>query len=155
VGELELRGPWIADSYYRAEAGDKFRDGWLRTGDVGTVDHLGYVGLTDRAKDVIKSGGEWISSVRLEIEIAAHPDVLQASVIGVPDARWDERPCAFVVLREGATADLDDLRAALLATFPKWWVPDHWVKVDAIPLTSVGKYDKRRLRALYREMESE
>jgi fatty-acyl-CoA synthase len=149
VGELELRGPWIADSYYRAEAPDKFRDGWLRTGDVGTLDPLGYVQLTDRAKDVIKSGGEWISSVQLELEIARHPDVAQAAVIGVPDDRWDERPCALVVLRPGATATVEDLRAGLLETMPKWWVPERWALLEALPLTSVGKFDKRAMRSRF------
>jgi fatty-acyl-CoA synthase len=149
VGELELRGPWIADSYYRADAADKFRDGWLRTGDVGTLDPLGYVNLTDRAKDVIKSGGEWISSVQLELEIARDPDVLQAAVIGVPDARWDERPCALVVLRPEAVADVGQLRTRLLEVVPKWWVPERWAVLDGLPLTSVGKFDKRAMRARY------
>jgi fatty-acyl-CoA synthase len=149
VGELELRGPWIADSYYRADAPDKFRDGWLRTGDVGTLDRLGYVQLTDRAKDVIKSGGEWISSVQLELEIARHPDVAQAAVIGVPDDRWDERPCALVVLRPGATTTVEELRARLLETVPKWWVPERWALLDELPLTSVGKFDKRAMRSRF------
>ncbi|MGI5268777.1 long-chain fatty acid--CoA ligase [Nonomuraea sp. CA-218870] len=151
VGELELRGPWIAGSYHRADAGDKFRDGWLRTGDVGTLDPLGYVTLTDRAKDVIKSGGEWISSNELELAVARHPDVLQAAVIGVPDDRWDERPCVLVVMRDGARTTLADLRDALLGTVPKWWVPERWVLLDELPLTSVGKYDKKRMRAIYAE----
>ncbi|MFC5997014.1 long-chain-fatty-acid--CoA ligase [Pseudonocardia hispaniensis] len=150
VGELELRGPWIADSYFRTEASDKFRDGWLRTGDVGTLDALGYVNLTDRAKDVIKSGGEWISSVRLELEIAKHPDVLQAAVIGVPDSRWDERPCALVVLREDSTTSVDDLWQRLREEdLPRWWVPERWVVLNALPMTSVGKFDKRRMRAMF------
>ncbi|GAA4994954.1 long-chain fatty acid--CoA ligase [Yinghuangia aomiensis] len=151
VGEFELRGPWIADSYLRAEGDDKFRDGWLRTGDVGTLDPLGYVTLTDRAKDVIKSGGEWISSNELELAVARHPDVLQAAVIGVPDDRWDERPCVLVVLREGAQATLADLRDTLLESVPKWWVPERWVQLDELPLTSVGKFDKKRMRAIYAE----
>lgn len=149
VGELELRGPWIADSYFRTDAPDKFRDGWLRTGDVGTLDPLGYVNLTDRAKDVIKSGGEWISSVQLELEIARHPDVAQAAVIGVPDDRWDERPCALVVLRPGATTTIEELRARLLETVPKWWVPERWAVLDELPLTSVGKFDKRTMRSRF------
>jgi fatty-acyl-CoA synthase len=149
VGELELRGPWIAHSYYRADAPDKFHDGWLRTGDVGTLDPLGYVHLTDRAKDVIKSGGEWISSVGLELEIARHPGVAQAAVIGVPDERWDERPCALVVLRPGATATPADLRSDLADKVPKWWLPERWVVLEELPLTSVGKYDKRAMRDQY------
>jgi fatty-acyl-CoA synthase len=149
IGEFELRGPWIADSYYRAEAPDKFRDGWLRTGDVGTLDPLGYVTLTDRAKDVIKSGGEWISSTELELAVARHPDVLQAAVIGVPDERWDERPCVLVVLRKGATATPADLREALTGLVPRWWLPERWALLDELPLTSVGKYDKKRMRAMY------
>jgi fatty-acyl-CoA synthase len=151
VGELELRGPWIADSYFRTDAPDKFRDGWLRTGDVGTLDPLGYVNLTDRAKDVIKSGGEWISSVQLELEIARHPDVVQAAVIGVPDDRWDERPCALVVLRPGATTTIEELRARLLETVPKWWVPERWAVLDELPLTSVGKFNKRTMRSRFAE----
>jgi fatty-acyl-CoA synthase len=151
VGEFELRGPWIADSYFGGDGTEKFRDGWLRTGDVGTLDSLGYVNLTDRAKDVIKSGGEWISSVELELEIVKHPDVVAAAVIGVPDARWDERPCALVVLREGATTPLSEIKQGLAAAMPKWWLPERWTVVDALPLTSVGKHDKRRMRALYAE----
>jgi fatty-acyl-CoA synthase len=149
VGELELRGPWIADSYYGVDAPEKFHDGWLRTGDVGRLDSLGYVELTDRAKDVIKSGGEWISSVQLELELAKHPDVLEAAVIGVPDERWDERPCALVVLRPGATVTTDELRTFILAAVPRWWLPERFVVLDALPRTSVGKYDKKHMRTLY------
>ncbi|MFF0450297.1 long-chain fatty acid--CoA ligase [Streptomyces sp. NPDC004609] len=151
VGEFELRGPWIADSYYGLESDDRFRNGWLRTGDVGTLDPLGYATLTDRAKDVIKSGGEWISSNELELTIARHPDVLQAAVIGVPDDRWDERPCVLVVMRDGAETTLADLRDTLLGSVPKWWVPERWVELDELPLTSVGKFDKKRMRAIYAE----
>jgi fatty-acyl-CoA synthase len=151
VGEFELRGPWVADSYYGLASDDKFRDGWLRTGDVGTLDPLGYATLTDRAKDVIKSGGEWISSNELELTIARHPDVLQAAVIGVPDDRWDERPCVLVVMRDGAQATPADLRDALIDVVPKWWIPERWVQLDRLPLTSVGKFDKKRMRAIYAE----
>ena len=103
VGEFEVRGPWITGSYYRDRDAEKFADGWVRTGDVGRIDSLGYVTLTDRAKDVIKSGGEWISSVELENHLMGHPDVLEAAVVGVPDERWQERPLAAVVLKESAT----------------------------------------------------
>src|SRR5438477_11171500 len=113
IGEIEVRGPWVTGSYYLDPAPDKFHDGWLRTGDVGTVDDRGFVQITDRAKDVIKSGGEWISSVELENAIMAHPDVVEAAVIGVPDPRWDERPLACVVRRPGAPLTADELRAFL------------------------------------------
>jgi fatty-acyl-CoA synthase len=146
VGEIEVRGPWITGSYYRDPASEKFDDGWLRTGDVGTVDAKGYVQITDRAKDVIKSGGEWISSVELENAIMAHPDVVEAAVIGVPDERWQERPLACVVLREGCTGDADALAGALAARVARWWVPERWSFVDEVPKTSVGKFDKKVLR---------
>ncbi len=116
VGELEVRGPWVTSSYYNSddpEVNDKFHDGWLRTGDVGSLDPLGYITLTDRAKDVIKSGGEWISSVDLENALMSHPDVVEAAVVGIPDEKWQERPLATVVLREGATTTPDDLREHL------------------------------------------
>ena len=108
AGEIEVRGPWITGAYYRDPSPEKFHDGWLRTGDVGTVDEHGFVQITDRAKDVIKSGGEWISSVELENAIMGHPDVVEAAVIGVPDERWQERPLACVVLKPGATATRGD-----------------------------------------------
>ncbi|MEO6509681.1 MAG: long-chain fatty acid--CoA ligase [Nocardioides sp.] len=146
VGEIEVRGPWITGSYYKDDDPEKFRDGWLRTGDVGTLDRQGYVTLTDRAKDVIKSGGEWISSVDLENHLMAHPDVLEAAVVAIPDERWDERPLATVVLREGASADLDSLRAHLATKFAKWQLPDAWAFVEAVPRTSVGKFDKKVIR---------
>ncbi len=147
AGEIEVRGPWITGAYYRDPAPDKFRDGWLRTGDVGTVDARGFVQITDRAKDVIKSGGEWISSVELENHIMAHPDVVEAAVIGVPDPRWEERPLACVVLKSGAAAGLDDVKTFLAERVAKWWLPERWVLIDAVPKTSVGKFDKKVLRA--------
>jgi fatty-acyl-CoA synthase len=151
IGEIEVRGPWIAGSYFGEETPEKFHDGWLRTGDVGTIDETGFVQISDRAKDVIKSGGEWISSVDLEGQLMAHPDVSEASVIGVPDERWDERPLACVVLKHGSEATIDDLRAFLAARVAKWWVPERWAIVAEIPKTSVGKFDKKVLRAKYKE----
>jgi fatty-acyl-CoA synthase len=149
VGELEVRGPWVTGSYYHSddpEADAKFHDGWLRTGDVGTLDRLGYITLTDRAKDVIKSGGEWISSVELENALMSHPDVVEAAVVGIPDEKWQERPLATVVLREGATTTPEDLREHLGASFAKWQLPDAWAFIDQVPRTSVGKFDKKVLR---------
>jgi fatty-acyl-CoA synthase len=149
AGEIEVRGPWITGSYYRDDAPEKFHDGWLRTGDVGTVDSKGFVQITDRAKDVIKSGGEWISSVELENQIMAHPDVVEAAVIGVPDPRWDERPLACVVLRPGATVTSRGLAAFLAERVAKWWLPERWAFIAEVPRTSVGKFDKKVLRAQY------
>jgi fatty-acyl-CoA synthase len=153
VGEIEVRGPWITAAYYRDDAPEKFDDGWLRTGDVGSVTPNGFVQITDRAKDVIKSGGEWISSVDLENRLAAHPDVREASVIGIPDARWDERPLACVVLEEGSAAGPDELRAFLGETFAKWQLPENWAFIDEVPKTSVGKFDKKVLRARHEQGE--
>ena len=149
VGELEVRGPWVTGSYYQSDdpdVNDRFHDGWLRTGDVGTLDALGYISLTDRAKDVIKSGGEWISSVDLENALMSHPDVVEAAVVGIPDEKWQERPLATVVLREGATTTPEDLREHLGASFAKWQLPDAWAFIDQVPRTSVGKFDKKVLR---------
>jgi fatty-acyl-CoA synthase len=153
VGELEVRGPWVTARYVGDDVPDpeKFRDGWLRTGDVGTLSADGYVTLTDRAKDVIKSGGEWISSVELENVLMAHPAVLEACVVGVPDERWGERPLAAVVLREGASATLDELRAFLAEQVARWQLPERWALVDTVPKTSVGKFDKKRVRASYHD----
>jgi fatty-acyl-CoA synthase len=149
VGELEVRGPWVTGSYYKpddAEAEAKFHDGWLRTGDVGTLDRLGFITLTDRAKDVIKSGGEWISSVDLENALMSHPDVLEAAVVGIPDEKWQERPLATVVLRDGATATVEQLRDHLAQSFARWQLPDAWAFIPQVPRTSVGKFDKKVLR---------
>jgi fatty-acyl-CoA synthase len=153
IGEIEVRGPWVAGSYYKDDAPEKFHDGWLRTGDVGTVDPLGYIQITDRAKDVIKSGGEWVSSVELENQLMAHPDVIEAAVIAVPDERWDERPLACVVLKEGATTTLLDLRVFLAERVVRWWLPDRWAIIDEVPKTSVGKFDKKVLRQRFAEGE--
>jgi fatty-acyl-CoA synthase len=147
VGEFEVRGPWITGEYYKDPTPDRFRDGWLRTGDVGTMDAQGYLQITDRTKDVIKTGGEWISSVELENALMGHPSVHEAAVVAVPDPRWDERPLACVVLAEGATTTPDELAAFLSDKVSRWWVPDQWAFVDEIPKTSVGKFDKKVLRA--------
>ncbi len=149
VGELEVRGPWITASYYLADDPDKFEGDWLRTGDVGSITPNGYLNLTDRAKDVIKSGGEWISSVDLENHLMAHPQVKEASVVGVPDEKWGERPLATVVLQEGATADVAELRDFLAGRVAKWQVPERWAVIDAVPKTSVGKFDKKLIRSRY------
>jgi fatty-acyl-CoA synthase len=150
LGELQVRGPWVTGSYYSPTPAtgpdDHFDGGWLRTGDIGKVTPDGYLTLVDRAKDVIKSGGEWISSVEMENDVMAHPDVAEAAVFGVPDEKWDERPCAAVVLREGATADVEKLRAHLAQSWAKWQLPDHWSFVSDVPKTSVGKFDKKVLR---------
>ena len=147
VGEIEVRGPWVTGSYYGVDASEKFHEGWLRTGDVGFIDERGYVQITDRSKDVIKSGGEWISSVELENEIIAHPEVAEAAVVGIPDDKWDERPLACVVRKEGSTVSPEELRSYLADRVAKWWLPERWTFIDEIPKTSVGKFDKKVLRA--------
>ncbi len=149
VGEVEVRGPWVTGAYYKDDDPDKFRDGWLRTGDVGTIDRLGYVVLTDRAKDVIKSGGEWISSMELENSIMAHADVLEAAVIGVADERWGERPFATVVLAPGATTTAAELREFLGGWVPRWQLPERWCFITEVPKTSVGKFAKTKIRDAY------
>jgi fatty-acyl-CoA synthase len=149
VGELEARGPWITGSYYGVEAPERFHDGWLRTGDVGYMDNRGYLQLTDRSKDVIKSGGEWISSVELENLLAAHPAIAEAAVVGVADEKWDERPLAAVVLKQGADASPEDLRTFLDGKVAHWWLPERWTFLDELPKTSVGKQDKKLLRQMY------
>jgi fatty-acyl-CoA synthase len=153
VGEIEVRGPWITGSYHRDPAPEKFHDGWLRTGDIGTIDDRGFFQITDRAKDVIKSGGEWISSVELENHLVSHPSVLEAAVIGIPDPRWDERPLAFVVLRDGTSATAAELAGFLSGKVARWQVPENWAFVEEIPKTTVGKFDKKPLRARYRADE--
>jgi fatty-acyl-CoA synthase len=149
VGELEVRGPWVTGSYYRDPDPAKFDGGWLRTGDVGVLSPNGYLTLTDRAKDVIKSGGEWISSVELENHLMAHPAVREASVVGVPDERWGERPLASVVIRDGASATPEELRTFLADRVAHWQLPERWAFIDEVPKTSVGKFDKKVLRARY------
>lgn len=149
VGEFEIAGPWITASYYLDDDPEKFHDGWLRTGDVGTLDSEGFMVIADRSKDVIKSGGEWISSIELEDEIMSHPDVFEAAVVAVPDARWDERPLAAVVAKPGTSPTPTDLLSHLGGRVAKWWMPERWVFIDEIPKTSVGKFDKKVLRARY------
>ena len=147
VGEIQVRGPWITGSYHGGAGQDRFtEDGWLRTGDVATIDDRGYVQIVDRTKDVIKSGGEWISSVDLETVLISHPDLIEACVVGVPDDRWDERPLAFVVPRSGVALDAGDLAAWLEGRVARWWIPERWAIIDEVPKTSVGKYDKKVLR---------
>jgi fatty-acyl-CoA synthase len=147
-GELQVRGPWITASYYDdARSDDSFTDdGWLCTGDVATIDAHGYVRLVDRTKDVIKSGGEWISSVELENELMAHPAVAEAAVVAIAHPKWQERPLACVVTRDGAAIDADELLAFLDGRVARWWLPDAIVFVDEIPKTSVGKFSKKELR---------
>lgn len=160
AGELEVRGPWIAGAYYNGpdaeplRPADKFsEDGWLKTGDVGIISPDGFLTLTDRAKDVIKSGGEWISSVELENALMSHPDVAEAAVVAVPDDKWGERPLATVVLKEGATTGFEALRTFLAeeGKIAKWQLPERWTLVEAVPKTSVGKFDKKVLRRQYAE----
>jgi fatty-acyl-CoA synthase len=147
TGEIEVRGPWIAASYFNDDSSEeKFDAGWLRTGDIAAVDADGFVQITDRAKDVIKSGGEWISSVELENEVMAHPDVVEAAVIAKPDERWAERPLCCVVLRDGASTTAPDLLEHLRGRVAKWWLPDEFAFLAEIPKTSVGKFDKKVLR---------
>jgi fatty-acyl-CoA synthase len=154
-GEIEVRGPWVTGSYHNDPAPEKFRDGWLRTGDVGTIDDRGFFTITDRIKDVIKSGGEWISSVDLENQLMAHPAVQEAAVIGMPDSRWGERPLATVVLRPGMTAKPAELADFLTGAVARWQVPENWTFVAEIPKTAVGKFDKKVLRARLADGELE
>jgi len=150
VGNLQLRGPWVTGRYHRDASPDSFTaDGWLRTGDVGTIDAHGYVQITDRSKDVIKSGGEWVSSVDLENQLAAHPAVLEVAVIGVPDPRWEERPLALVVVREDETVTPHELQSFLRDRVARFWVPEFWAFATELPKTSVGKIDKKELRRLH------
>jgi fatty-acyl-CoA synthase len=147
TGEIEVRGPWVTGAYYRDPSSDKFRDGWLRTGDVGHIDAKGFITISDRSKDVVKSGGEWISTLELESAILTHPAVREAAVIAAPDERWGERPLACVVCRPGQSVSPEELRTHLSGQVVKWWLPEQWAFVDEVPRTSVGKYDKRLLRA--------
>ena len=149
VGELECRGPWVATAYYNDDAlsSEKFRDGWLRTGDMAFMEPDGYFKIVDRSKDLVKSGGEWISSLDLEAAVMAHPNVCEAAVVGVRSERWDERP-VVVVVPEGEAPSLEQLHEFLAGRVAKWWFPDDLVVVDEIPKTSVGKYDKKVMRAM-------
>jgi len=147
-GELEVRGPWVAAGYYNApdQAHRWTEDGWFKTGDVSTIDDEGFIKIVDRAKDLVKSGGEWISSVDLENTLMGHPAVKEAAVVGVPHPKWQERPLAAVVLKEGATATPQELREFLAKSFAKWQLPDAFVFLPEIPRTSVGKFKKIALR---------
>lgn len=152
VGELEVRGPWVVSAYYNNEHGDRFTpDGWFKTGDIATIDERGTIGIQDRLKDVIKSGGEWISSVALENALMGHPAVAEAAVVAVAHPKWCERPLAAVVLKSGATAGADELRSFLTPHFPKFWLPDAFEFVDAIPRTAAGKFLKSALRERFKE----
>ena len=151
MGELEVRGPWVAASYLDApESADRWTtDGWFRTGDIVAVCPRGFIQIKDRSKDVIKSGGEWISSVELENALMAHPAVAEAAVIAIPDEKWAERPLAAVVLREGQTATSEELREFLAPRFTTWWLPERFEFIDEIPKTSVGKFRKTELREMF------
>jgi fatty-acyl-CoA synthase len=153
VGELEVRGPWIASAYFKNEGGDeRFRDGWLKTGDMASMEPDGLFRIVDRAKDLVKSGGEWISSVELEGLLLGHPDVADAAVVGIHSAKWDERPVAVLVARDGVEPTLESVREYLAPHVAKWWLPDAVVLIDEIPKTSVGKLDKKVLRDQLSEM---
>jgi fatty-acyl-CoA synthase len=156
MGELEVRGPWVASSYYEdPEGDDKFTDdGWFKTGDVVTIDRFGFIKITDRSKDLIKSGGEWISSVELENALMAHPAVSQACVIAIPHEKWDERPLAAIVLTEGESATEDELHTHLEVDFARFWLPDAYEFVEAIPMTATGKFQKLKLREQFEGYES-
>jgi fatty-acyl-CoA synthase len=152
VGELQARGPWVAAAYLDPDDNanqDRFEEGWLRTGDVGRISPDGTLEIVDRTKDLVKSGGEWISSVELERVLAGHPSVLESAVVAVPHQRWGERPVALISIRPGATPDEDDIRRFLEERVASWWVPDVFEFVDQLPKTGVGKIDKKRLREEY------
>ena len=152
IGELLVRGPWIINAYFEDEASSASAvepDGWLHTGDVGTIDADGYLQITDRRKDVIKSGGEWISSIDLENAAIAHAEVAEAAVIAVPEARWGERPLLIIVPKPGCRPDRDDVIALLAARFPKWMLPDDVICVEELPHTATGKVMKTRLREMF------
>ncbi|MGH3770986.1 MAG: fatty acid--CoA ligase [Pseudonocardiaceae bacterium] len=149
VGEIQVRGPWVTARYYEEPDAARFHDGWLRTGDVGTLDALGFITISDRAKDVIKSGGEWISSVTLENLLMGHPKVVEAAVVAVPDDKWVERPLATVVITDGERISAAELRDHLSASVPAWQLPERWSFVTEVPKTSVGKFDKKLIRQRY------
>jgi len=151
-GDMWVRGNWAASGYFKGEGGDRLdEDGWFPTGDVATLDEHGFMRITDRTKDVIKSGGEWISSIDLENAAVGHPDVKQAAVIGIFHPKWEERPLMVVVPRDGCTPDKDTINAYLAARVAKWWLPDDVVLVDELPLTATGKIQKSRLREMFQD----
>ncbi|MGW1343286.1 long-chain fatty acid--CoA ligase [Kribbella sp. NPDC002412] len=157
TGELQVRGPWIAAEYYRPDAGVQLstEDGWMKTGDVAAIDQFGSVRLVDRTKDLVKSGGEWISSVELENLLMAHPAVKEAAVIGVPHPKWDERPLACVVLAEGESATAEEILEYLRPRVAKWWLPDAVEFIEEVPKTSVGKFSKKDLRTRFADYRLE
>jgi fatty-acyl-CoA synthase len=148
-----VRGPWVAGSYYRDDRTELFAEGWFRTGDVASIDPDGFMQIVDRTKDLVKSGGEWISTVELENAIMAHPKVLEAAVIAVPHPKWQERPLACVVPRPDSKGRLtkEEVYEHLRPLFPRWELPDDVVFLDAVPKTSVGKFDKKVLRARFQD----
>ena len=151
-GELLIRGPWIAAEYYNdPRSPQSFRDGWLRTGDVCKITPEGYIRITDRAKDVIKSGGEWISTIDLENTLMAHPAVAEAAVVGVKHEKWQERPIAVAVLADGQSTTEEELHEFLVDRVAKWWIPDRIIFIDTIPKTATGKFDKKVVRDQYAE----
>ena len=147
MGELIIRGPWICEEYYNDPQPEKFRDGWLITGDVAKIDPEQYLIITDRSKDLIKSGGEWISSVDLENHISSMPGVSQAAVVAQPHPKWDERPVALVVMAEGAESTVQAVVEHCAKIYAKWQLPDDVLFVEELPLTSTGKLDKKAIRA--------
>jgi len=152
MGELQVRGPWVVDQYYNGEAGDdRFTaDGWFKTGDIVTIDPSGCITITDRSKDLVKSGGEWISSVALEGALMGHPAVSEAAVVAVPHPKWSERPLAVVVLKPFRQASVGELQSYLAPQFPKFWIPESVEFVTAIPRNSSGKFLKSALRDQFR-----
>jgi fatty-acyl-CoA synthase len=157
MGELEVRGAWIASAYYEDDSqADRWTDdGWFKTGDIVTIEPNGYIEIQDRSKDLVKSGGEWISTVALENALMGHPAIAEAAVIAVPDEKWAERPMAVCVCREGQSATPEELRAFLEPQFAKWWLPDHYAFVDEIPKTAVGKFRKTALREQFSQQPAE
>jgi fatty-acyl-CoA synthase len=152
VGEFEVKGPWIIKEYYLMNDSEHFtKDGWFKTGDVGTIDEYGYMQITDRTKDLIKSGGEWISSVALETTLMNHPKIKEAAVIAIPDSKWLERPLACIVCRENETFSLTEMQEFLALSFAKYQIPENYVLVSDIPKTSVGKFDKKTIRKMFSE----
>jgi fatty-acyl-CoA synthase len=157
MGELEVRGPWVAAGYYEDDTqADRWtEDGWFKTGDIVSMHPRGFIQIKDRSKDVIKSGGEWISSVELENALMAHPAVAEAAVIAIPHPKWDERPLAAVVLKEGQAVSADELREFIAPNFAKWWLPERIEFVAEIPKTSVGKFRKIDLREKFAQEAAE
>jgi fatty-acyl-CoA synthase len=156
MGRLLVKGPWVASTYYKEDPSpEKFPDGWLDTGDVATLDAEGYMAIADRSKDLVKSGGEWISSVDLENAIMAISGVAEAAVIAVNHPKWQERPLACVVIKQGAALTKEQIYDHLGKSFAKWWMPDDIVFIEAVPKTSVGKFDKKALRDQFKDFQLE